>query len=192
MSDYKHITPFILQSEGGQSSAITDAASKWPRPAGVGAVHTNKGITWQAFQATTKCDEGAASCQQFLEMKYETWLTVWKRGYWDAVRASEINSQRIADLVAWWAWGSGAGTAIKQVQQVLKRRGIALSVDGQIGTFTLAAINNDNEPALYWAIYQARIDFIFAICKNNPYNEVNKQGWINALVHYVIYQDINK
>ena len=193
MANHKHIPAFILSSEGGVSSDPNDPAAKWKRPAGLGAIHTNKGITWPAFQAALGCDESKESLQLFLEMKYETWLQVWKKGFWDVVYGDLIQNQRVADIIAWWAWGSGGTTAIWQTQNVLRmQNGIALSVDGVMGAFTLNAINSVDSNQLFWQLFQARIDFIFTICKRNPKLEMYKHGWVNALTHFLKFNDMGK
>lgn len=181
MANYKDIVPFFYKWEGGTSNDSKDSASSFH--CGVDKIHTNKGVTYKAWVGVFGNDE----VERFLEMNNEDWGLIFKSKYWDAVKGDDIELQSIAECLVSWAWGSGARTAIKQMQRVL-----GVTVDGIIGNQTLGAINNSNEVELFAKCVKAREMFFRYI--TNPRNArtqsqriryTNNQrflrGWLNRL-----------
>ena len=171
MADYRLIVPFIKGKEGGLSKAKSDKASADPVPDGSG-YHTNKGIrwtTWKDFFGTTP-----DSIKRFYAMSDEDWGKICKKGYWDAIGGDKINSQRIADTLVHWAWGSGSGIPSVAIQKI-----VGTKADGVIGDKTINAINSSNEADTYAKIKQAHIDHWNNLLKDPAY-AMNK-GWITRL-----------
>lgn len=135
MADYKKIIPLIRQVEGGLSASLADEAHKDPVPDGSG-YHTNKGITWTAFKDSAIHVGYMATPSLFYKMPDDIWEGIFKKMYWDQVRADEIESQAIADTLVDWAWASGPGAAVHGIQKFMK-----ITADGAIGPFTLGFIN---------------------------------------------------
>jgi lysozyme family protein len=171
MADYRLIVPFIKGKEGGLSKATSDTASAHPVPDGSG-YHTNKGITWTAWEGVF--GNGADSIKRFYAMSDADWGKVYKEEYWDKIGGDKINSQRIADTLVHWAWGSGISTPSKAIQNI-----VGTTPDGQIGDKTINAINNSNEPDTFAKIKQAHIDHWTNLLKSPKYS-MNK-GWIPRL-----------
>lgn len=105
---------------------------------------------------------------------------VFKRNYWDVCHADDIKSQAIANLLVDFAYNSGTGNAIRQIQQVLK-----VKVDGIIGAKTLSAINTYKLG--YWTLFDklkvARIAFLNNIVKADAKQEVNLKGWMRRVAN---------
>ena len=172
MANYKNIIPFIQQQEGGLSKAITDTASAHPVPDGSG-YHTNKGITWQTWSGVF--GTGADSIQRFYNMSEEDWETIYKKYYWDSIMGDQINSQRIADTLVNWVWGSGQYSPVSNLQKIL-----GISADGAFGNQTLQAVNAADEPTLYNQLQSTSVNWFTALGNNQIY-AANKTGWLNRL-----------
>jgi lysozyme family protein len=175
MSNYKEIVPFFYKWEGGLSNDKNDSASsnQCPTPyKGVKGYHTNKGVTYNAWKYTF----GTTNDARFYEMNNEDWGVIFKLGYWDKVKGDKIQFQSIANVLVSWAWGSGSGTSVKQMQKVL-----GVSVDGIIGNQTINAIHACNELELFDKCVIARGQFFESIAKRNPKNLKFLKGWMNRL-----------
>ena len=75
-----------------------------------------------------------------------------------------------------WAWASGTGTSIKQVQKIL-----GVAVDGIVGKDTLTAINIADQRALFDKIHARRIEFVENIVRRNPSQSRFIKGWKNRI-----------
>ena len=138
--------PFILKYEGG---FVNDPADKG------GA--TNKGVTIATWRSVgyDKDDDGDIDVQDLkLITNQDVRDRVLKPHYWDRWKADQIQSQKIANILVDWVWGSGAN-GIKIPQRLL-----GVAVDGIVGAKTLAAVNSADPNTLFEQIYQARVTFI--------------------------------
>jgi lysozyme family protein len=171
MADYRLIVPFIKEKEGGLSKNKSDKASANPVPDGSG-YHTNRGVTWATWKGVF--GTGADSIKRFYAMSDADWGTIYKPLYWDAIGGDKINSQRIADTLVHWAWGSGIYKPATAIQSI-----VGVKVDGKIGNQTINAINNSNEADTYAKIKQAHINHWTNLLKSPEYS-MNK-GWIPRL-----------
>ena len=142
---------------------------------GVKGYHTNKGVTYTAWKAVF----GSSQDARFYEMNNEDWGAIFKRGYWDKVKGDKIQYQSIANVLVSWAWGSGARTAVIQMQRVLK-----VSDDGVIGSQTLNALHACNEVELFDKCILARKTFFESIARRNPKNMKFLKGWLNRLADF--------
>ena len=131
----------IKKWEGGLSDDTADPAAAFPLPDGSG-IHTNVGITWKTFSANALRLGYAATPENFKKMPAETWLKIYKDGFWDGIQADRIESQAIGEFLADWAWGSGPLTAGKNLQRYLSTTGSDLKVDGKVGPVTIGLLND--------------------------------------------------
>ena len=101
---------------------------------------------------------------------------------WNAIRLSEINSQRLAEALYHCQTMSGSGEAI-----VLLQRAINSIVPGRVGedrilgSGTIAVCNLLNEEDLIKAYHDKRIWLIDQIVTNNPSQKEFENGWINRI-----------
>lgn len=100
-------------------------------PADAGGA-TNKGVTIGTFRQFYGKD---ATVEQLKNITDAQWMHIFKKGYWDRWKADEINSQKIADILVGWVWGSGV-YGIKIPQRIL-----GVKEDGIVGQKTLQAVN---------------------------------------------------
>jgi len=100
---------------------------------------------------------------------------IYKRDYWDRIRADEITSQAIAENIFDTAVNMGVRTASRLAQ-------VALDIepaDGIIGSQSLKTINAADE-SLFIASYTiAKIARYAYICNRNKSQKKYLLGWIN-------------
>ena len=154
-TNYKLFVPFILRWEGG---IVNDAADS-------GGL-TNKGITFTTYQALAKAVLGKEPTQaNFLAMtKNDAELII--KFFWDkATNKDAINSQKIAESVTSWFWGSGR-IGLKNFQRLLNDKfGANLTIDGIIGNQTVSAVNKINEHSLFVKMIEARKQFFIQLSR---------------------------
>lgn len=158
MANAKLLQPFILRWEGGFVNDPLDRGGA-----------TNKGITIGTFRQFYGKD---ATVEQLKNITDEQWLHIFKSGYWNPWKADEIVNQSIANIVVDWAWASGPGTSIKQVQGVL-----GVAADGIVGPKTLATINSADQRTLFADIHAARLKFVENIVRRDPTQARFLKGW---------------
>ena len=193
--NYMNIVPFFIKWEGGLSRNQFDSAKSYPCPTpykGEKGYHTNKGVTY----ATWVDKFGRDKDERFLNMNDEDWGVIFKEKYWDKVKGDQMPAQFVADVLVSWAWGSGAVTAIKQMQRHL---GFSKKdQDGIIGKQTISAIDaqlKKDPKAFFEALCNTREQFFRYI--SNPKNAKNEsqrirfknnsknlQGWLNRLSQF--------
>lgn len=165
MADPKKLKPFILRSEGGYVNDPDDSGGA-----------TNKGITIATFRHYYGTN---ATIEQLKALTDEQWMHIFLCGFWNPFKADNIANQSIANICVDWAWASGTGTAIREVQALL-----GVAVDGIVGAKTLAAINNANQRHLFAKIQSARLRFVEGVVRRNPRKRKFLVGWrkrINSL-----------
>lgn len=118
MADIKYIIPFTYEFEGGLSRATSDTASSYPAPWPIkdpkdGKMktgwHTNKGVTYKAFESGSKKYGYANSKENFETMPHDIWLKIAKGSYWDVIDLDRVKSQVVANAMFNWMWGSYLG-----------------------------------------------------------------------------------
>ena len=95
--------------------------------------------------------------------------------FWDAWQADRIGDQNVANILVDWAWNSGS-YGIKIPQKLL-----GVTVDGIVGSKTIAAINSRDGKTLFRELKEERIAYIGRICKTRPQNRKFRQGWLNRI-----------
>lgn len=165
MAEAKKLRHFILRLEGGYSNDPVDRGGA-----------TNKGITIATFRHYYGAN---ATIEQLKALTDEQWMHIFLCGFWNPFKADDIANQSVANICVDWAWASGTGTAIRQVQSLL-----GVTADGAVGAQTLAAINKANQRHLFAKIKSARLRFVDAIVRRDPKQKKFINGWkrrINSL-----------
>lgn len=182
------IVPFIYQAEGGLSKALTDSAHLDPVPDGSG-YHTNKGVTWttwKTFAPSFGYNDLPTSIKAWYAMSQPNWQTIFKSGYWDKVAGDNIKSQGAAEVLVDWAWMSGPGTAVKNLQHFLNAwltqmgKSMPLVEDGGMGPNTLNALNQAT------ALNEKKFITDFSTYRGNWLKSLknqddNQAGWANRV-----------
>ena len=161
MADYRKLKPFILRWEGGYINDQADLGKQ-----------TNKGVTLSTYRSVFGKNKTVSDLKKITD---EQWEFIFKKFYWDKWKADDIKDQNVANILVDWLWCSGS-YGIKIPQRV-----IGVSVDGIVGSKTIAAINARDGRELFDTIKQERKDFIDRICQTRPQNRKFKNGWMNRI-----------
>lgn len=100
---------------------------------------------------------------------------IYKRDYWDKVKADDINSQAVAENLFDTAVNMGPRTASRLAQIALDLQ----PVDGIIGNQSLGALNAKNEETFIAEYTIAKIARYAHICNRNKSQKKYLLGWIN-------------
>ena len=161
MADYRKLKPFILRWEGGYINDQADLGKQ-----------TNKGVTLSTYRSVFGKNKTVSDLKKITD---EQWEFIFKKFYWDKWKADDIKDQNVANILVDWLWCSGS-YGIKIPQRVL-----GVSVDGIVGSKTIAAINARDGRELFDTIKHERKDFIDRICQTRPQNRKFKNGWMNRI-----------
>ncbi|NBT09329.1 MAG: hypothetical protein EBS98_11125 [Chitinophagia bacterium] len=172
MANYTNLVKFIKKWEGGISKDTRDQCAKDPLPDGSG-YHTNKGICWMTFKVVFGA--GPDAVKKFYTMNDADWGLVYKGLFWDKIQGDAIKSQKVADILVNWAWGSGVATPSKAVQNI-----VGVTADGKIGPKTVEAINKMDEAQLIAKLKERNYAFFEALVVQPKY-AMYRKGWFNRL-----------
>lgn len=161
MANHKILEPFILKREGGFVYDKDDLGGA-----------TNRGVTLATYRSVFGSKKTANDLKC---MTHAQWGIIFKKYYWDKWKADDIKDQNVANILVDWLWCSGS-YGIKIPQKVL-----GVSIDGIVGTKTIAAINARDGRELFGTIKQERKDYIDRICQTRPQNKKFKKGWLNRI-----------
>ena len=177
MAKIELLAPFILSWEGGFVNDKNDRGGA-----------TNKGVTlttWKSCGYDIDADGDIDIDDLRLITADDVITKVLKPHYWDALRADEIKSQAVANILVDWAYNSGPSKAAKAVQKI-----VGTTIDGCVGPKTIHAINQVPYPSnLFTAIKNARLSFINKIVENDPSQRKFYKGWlnrINSIEYYIL------
>lgn len=146
MAKVELLAPYILRWEGGY---VNDPADRG------GA--TNKGVTIATWRRVgyDKDGDGDIDVQDLKMLSVEdVCKRVLKPHYWDRWQADRIKSQKVANILVDWVWGSGAhGIFIPQ-------RLLGVKVDGIVGEKTIHALNAQDPDKFFRVVFDARKKFL--------------------------------
>lgn len=168
MADVSKLAPLILKWEGGYANDKDDKGGC-----------TMKGVTIAVFR---KYYGNYKTCNDLKNITDAQWLHILKTGYWDKMKADQIENQSIANLCVQMCWGSGPVTAIKKIQSCL-----GTNPDGIVGPKTLALLNAPNRKATFDKLWNMRRVWFMNIAKVGN-NQKFLKGWLNRLNDYKFYE----
>lgn len=125
-------------------------------PADAGGA-TNKGVTIATWRNVGYDKDGDGDIDvQDLKLLTDSDVRdrVLKPHYWNRWKADQIQSQKVANILVDWAWGSGKHGI------VIPQRLLGVEPDGIVGNRTLMAVNFADPDQLFEAIFQARLKFL--------------------------------
>lgn len=158
MASWFNYIPMLLKWEGGFSN----------NPADKGGA-TNRGVTMATFRKWYGADRTVEDLKAMTDCQ---WCRI-MRSYWDNVKADQIRSQSIADLVADWHVNAGVN-AIKRIQRMF-----GIKADGIVGPITLTYLNSPNAEVIFNRLRSAREDYYIEIVKGNSSQQQFLRGWLN-------------
>ena len=165
MAKVEILAPYIKKWEGGFANDPADRGGA-----------TNKGVTIATFEAYCKAKSlPRPNVERLKRMTDGEWLDILKTMFWDKWQADKIKSQKLANILVDWVWGSGV-YGIKIPQRIL-----GVKQDGIVGDETLKALNAQDPDKLFQAIYDARKKYLNDITISRPINKRFLKGWLNRL-----------
>lgn len=184
MANVETLVPFIIRFESGVDPAglIGEKLFEKARKSGyandpddLGGA-TMVGVTMVTYtEYCRKKGYPRPTVERLRGITYTQWLDILKTMFWDRWKADEIQSQSVAEILVDWVWASGKyGITIPQ-------RVLGVTVDGVVGTKTLAAVNAQNPRNFFDRIVQERKSYIDRICVSRPANNKFKRGWLRRL-----------
>ena len=146
MANCDKLFPFILKWEGGFANDPADSGGA-----------TNMGVTigtWRQCGYDNDGD-GDIDVQDLKQIsRQDVRDRVFIPHFWNRWKADNIQSQKVANILVDWVWGSGAH-GIKIPQRIL-----GVKVDGIVGQKTLNAVNFADPDELFDALFKARVNFL--------------------------------
>lgn len=154
MARYEYFKASLEEAEGGYQKLEKDKGNYNSLKELVG---TNHGISAKFYEKVI----GQPPTEQDMRSitKLEAHI-LFKNEFWDKVRADEIKSQAVAEVIADHAINANPRVTAKIVQRVLNKYfDKNLVVDGVIGAKSLQAINSVNQTKLFQKIAQERLAY---------------------------------
>jgi len=102
----------------------------------------------------------------------------YKQNFWDVNKLDQINDQQLANSVYDFGVNAGTGTAAKMLQSAA-----GVTVDGIIGSGTLAAVNSGNPKAIYGGINEQRIAY-YTHLATKPGQAQFLKSWLSRIKPY--------
>ncbi len=107
-------------------------------------------------------------------------LEIYKKDFWDNIKADQIKSQEVATLF-FDAKINQTGYSVYEMQRACNDLGSNLSVDGVVGNKTITAINSHNYRILHDQYKERRRDKYYEQVRLYPSQEVFLKGWLARL-----------
>nr|DAT47773.1 MAG TPA: Lysozyme [Caudoviricetes sp.] len=144
MAKVELLAPYIKKWEGGFANDPADRGGA-----------TNMGVTIATFEAY--CRRKAyprPTVERLKRLTEKEWLDILKTMFWDKWKADAIKSQKVANILVDWVWGSGShGILIPQ-------KLLGVKVDGIVGEKTLEALNAQEPDKFFQVVFDARKKFL--------------------------------
>jgi lysozyme family protein len=177
---FKRYTDFVLAWEGITSSDPDDtAASCAPTP---GAVHTVRGVTYCTFRdLAPQLGISPATYERFLKLS-DGDVSKFIYEYYKAIRGEEL-PDLLSIGVTEAAWGSGPQRAVKHLQAALNVLGREVTVDGDFGPKTLAAVKATRKDDLLREFWAQRYAYIDNLSRQPKYAKF-RRGWMNRIADF--------
>ena len=166
MAKIDSIAKFILSFEGGFVNDPVDRGGA-----------TNKGVTiatWR-MQGYDKDGDGDIDVDDLKLISDADAMEVMRRCFWKRLRADEIKSQNLANILVDWIWCSGT-PSITITQAML-----GLKADGIVGKNTLAALNRQDPQVFFNRLKARRKQFYERIVEKRPSQVRFLKGWLRRL-----------
>jgi len=183
MADFQLFKNKILDIEGGYQNNPADRGN-YNRDGEL--VGTNFGIA--AFTYERWYDKTATE-SAMRNLTRDEALGIFEGHFWLRNRIDEIDDQQIAEIICDGIINHGTGSRTKKggvhlAQVALNELGEDLTVDGALGSKTLAAINRqiETQKGRLFNRYRAlRVEYYHAIVESKPSQSVFLQGWLKRM-----------
>lgn len=164
MASFEKYAPVLWDLEGGFVDDPDDRGGA-----------TNRGITLKTYEGwCRRHGYPRPTVQRLKDLDSETWKRIAKELFWDKVGGDDIRDQRVANLIADWAFNSGAGI-ITRVQAL-----VGVRADGIVGRETVRAINSEDPARLAADLKRLRTSFYHTLARRGN-NRKYLRGWLARL-----------
>ncbi len=154
MASYALFKPSLESAEGGYQNLKNDKGNYNSKGERVG---TNFGISARFYERVIGRPPSIEDMKAITQFDAHI---LFKNEFWDKVKADEIQSQAVAEMIADHAINANPRVTAKIVQHTLNKYfGKQLVVDGVIGSKTLAEINAVDREKLFLRIGQERLAY---------------------------------
>lgn len=142
---------------------------------------TKYGITLATWRRVgyDKNGDGVLNEEDVKLLTEEDFHRVFKKNYWNACKADQIQDQSVANMLVDFAYNSGVSRAVRHLQLTL-----GITADGIMGRKTLFAINKSNGERLFNRFKKTREGYLKSIAKGKQ--KYFLDGWIRRL-SYITY-----
>lgn len=167
MSIFQPAVRIVLQHEGGWVDDPLD-------PGGA----TNYGISLRFYKQSI---DPKATPETIRNLTVQDASNIYLHFWWNQYHYGNINDQAIADKVMDLSVLTGPyriGVATQTAVNIVNGN-TDLTVDGDLGALSFAAINNDNPARLLAEIIQQMVDFFESL--TSPIAHQDMQGWLNRV-----------
>lgn len=171
MANFNLYLPLLQQVEGGYQNLKADKGNYNSKGENVG---TNYGISARFFEQVYKI---VPTIETMKSITKDEAKNLYLDHFWDALNASMIFDQYVANTIVDHQINSGKGS--KLAQQVLKNHfGKNIEIDGKIGQNTLNALNSVNPQAFVNVYNQEREKYYKSL------NSSFLSSWLTRLKSY--------
>lgn len=158
MANFNLFIPILQKVEGGYQNLYGDKGNKNSLGQFVG---TNYGISARFYEGIIGRPPTIADMKAITKTGARL---LYKKYFWDAVHGDSLKSQSVANIVADHAVNAGENPIGTIVQRILRNDfGKNVTIDGDIGPKTAAAMNTVNSLQLFDKIKKARQDHYYSI-----------------------------
>lgn len=182
MANFALVLPEILQNEGGYSKNPNDRGLE--TFCGISRVYWPNWPGWKIVDSVTSF--GVPSIKQINEALFANpdikalIQSFYKANFWDILKLDLMHDQQLASNVADFGVNAGVGTSAKKLQLAA-----GVTVDGQIGSITISAVNNGIAEDIYDKFNMLRKAYYMAIIERDPSQEQFKTSWLSRIKPYV-------
>ncbi|TSJ39451.1 hypothetical protein FO440_17050 [Mucilaginibacter corticis] len=186
MAQFDPAYAITMHNEGGYANNPSDhggetykgiAIKFWPNWHGWPIVHSIAATHPASLNTALAAN---ADLQQMVQSFY-------KANFWDTESLDNVTDQQVANQLFDIATNMGTGIAARFMQEAVNTLSPGkLTVDGQIGPLSLAALNGANQQSLYNAIIQLRKARYQAIIAKDPSQQQFANSWNSRMPAYVV------
>ncbi len=154
MASYELFKHSLERAEGGYQNLVSDKGNYNSKRERVG---TNYGVSARFYERVIGRPPTVEDMKAITQFDAHI---LFKNEFWDTIKADEIQSQGVAEMIADHAINANPRVTTKIVQRTLNKYfGKQLVVDGVIGVKTIEAINSVDSQKLFAKIGQGRLQY---------------------------------
>lgn len=186
MADFDAAYGPMLKNEGGYANHPSDTGGETYR--GVARKHHPK---WDGWRFVDRVKLTLVNPPPYGTREWTNWRkhldkelasipalqsaikTFYHANFWQPIKGDEIQNQKLADWLFDRAVNCGTGAAAKMLQKAC-----GVLADGEIGTITLAACNNDDPAALLERMREEARDYYRRIVERDPSQACFLNVWL--------------